>query len=285
MKVNRYNEHIASAARAIAGAEAMLICAGAGMGVDSGLPDFRGNEGFWNAYPPYRHLKISFVEMANPTWFDSDPSFAWGFYGHRRNLYRNTTPHKGFSILLRWGEEKQKKYFVFTSNVDNQFQKAGFDCERIVECHGSIEWNQCKAQCGTRIFAAGPERIDIDHATMRARDPLPSCPQCNSLARPNILMFGDFEWDSNRKRMQYSRLTQWLREIEGLNLVVVECGAGLAIPTVRSFGESLVWENKRTVLIRINPREPSVPKGHISIPIPSIEALTTIDNLIGTASS
>ena len=42
------------AASAIRGAKAILIGAGAGMGVDSGLPDFRGNQGFWNAYPPYR---------------------------------------------------------------------------------------------------------------------------------------------------------------------------------------------------------------------------------------
>src|SRR4051794_18199581 len=41
------------AAQAIAAADALLIGAGAGMGVDSGLPDFRGNQGFWKAYPAY----------------------------------------------------------------------------------------------------------------------------------------------------------------------------------------------------------------------------------------
>ena len=45
---------IAAAVEAIGRARHLLITAGAGMGVDSGLPDFRGNEGFWNAYPPYR---------------------------------------------------------------------------------------------------------------------------------------------------------------------------------------------------------------------------------------
>ena len=39
-------------------AEAILITAGAGMGVDSGLPDFRGNEGFWNAYPIAKKLNL-----------------------------------------------------------------------------------------------------------------------------------------------------------------------------------------------------------------------------------
>ena len=50
-------------------ADSILITAGAGMGVDSGLPDFRGNEGFWKAYPPIAKLGLTFSEMANPQWF------------------------------------------------------------------------------------------------------------------------------------------------------------------------------------------------------------------------
>lgn len=57
------DEEIQRAAELISEADALLITAGAG--VDSGLPDFRGNEGFWNAYPPYRKLGRSFIEMAN----------------------------------------------------------------------------------------------------------------------------------------------------------------------------------------------------------------------------
>ena len=84
------------AAALIRDADALMITAGAGMGVDSGLPDFRGNEGFWNAYPPFRERNLSFVDLANPTWFESDPRQAWGFYGHRQLLYRETQPHHGF---------------------------------------------------------------------------------------------------------------------------------------------------------------------------------------------
>ncbi|KFE66366.1 hypothetical protein [Hyalangium minutum] len=54
------------AAEAIRSADALLIGAGAGMGVDSGLPDFRGNEGFWKAYPAYAKLGLDFASMANP---------------------------------------------------------------------------------------------------------------------------------------------------------------------------------------------------------------------------
>ena len=81
------------AAQAIEGADALLITAGAGMGVDSGLADFRGSEGFWRAYPAIAKLGLSVAEMANPAWFERSPSLAWAFYRHRLN--RRTIPHDG----------------------------------------------------------------------------------------------------------------------------------------------------------------------------------------------
>ncbi len=109
---------VSAAARAVADADAVVVTAGAGMGVDSGLPDFRGDEGFWNAYPPYRDLGRSFTQLADPIGFLTDARSAWGFYGHRRALYRSTTPHDGFAILSRWVDDAPGGGFVVTSNVD-----------------------------------------------------------------------------------------------------------------------------------------------------------------------
>ena len=153
------------AARAIATADALVIGAGAGMGVDSGLPDFRGREGFWNAYPPYQRLGLDFITLANPRWFTDDPTLAWGFYGHRMALYRQTTPHQGFSILHRWAKQMNRGAFVFTSNVDGQFQRGGFDPERIVEVHGSFDGMQCTHECGIGIFPGESCEVEIDLET------------------------------------------------------------------------------------------------------------------------
>lgn len=163
------------AAELLRAAEALLVCAGAGMGVDSGLPDFRGDEGFWRAYPPYARLGLRFVELADPVHFAQDPELAWGFYGHRLALYRNTTPHKGFDILAGWARSMPAGAWVFTSNVDGQFQRAGFDAERVAEVHGSIHHLQCLLPCRGEIWAADLE-IGVDPDTMRAVGPLPSCP-------------------------------------------------------------------------------------------------------------
>ncbi len=261
------------AARAVDEAEALLVTAGAGMGVDSGLPDFRGPEGFWRAYPAFRELGLRFEQLANPEWFFDDPAVAWGFYGHRLNLYRRTVPHEGFATLLRWAAEKPHGAFVFTSNVDGQFQKAGFPADRVVECHGSIHHLQCLSGCGEPIRSADGVEVEVDETTFRASRPFPSCPGCRGLARPNILMFGDMGWDETRTEAQHATLRNWLDAIRG-PLVVLELGAGTRIPTVRMFSERTARAPRRT-LIRANPREPQLGWGFEEPAPDSLEALVS----------
>lgn len=252
--------HYESAAKMLQGAQALLIGAGAGMGVDSGLPDFRGNEGFWNAYPPFRERGLSFYDLANPRWFAQDPEQAWGFYGHRHNLYRDTTPHDGFALLRRWGEALPGGYFVFTSNVDGHFQKSGFHDERVFECHGSILHLQCARPCSDDVWPAEGLVVNVDPATFRAVQPLPRCRNCGGMARPNVLMFGDGHWVADRAIAQQRRYQAWLNETPRNAILAIECGAGCAIPTVRHECEASAGR-----LIRINLRECDVPRGQCGI--------------------
>jgi len=265
------------AAEAVRRAGALVITAGAGMGVDSGLPDFRGDQGFWKAYPPYERLGLSFVDAANPSHFEQDPPFGWGFYGHRTNLYRATSPHAGFQILLGWVERFRLPYFVVTSNVDGQFQKAGFDEERILEVHGSIHHLQCSAPCGSAIWDNG-EEIEVDLESMRAQQ-IPSCPRCAGVARPNILMFGDYAWLPNRTHEQRRRFDAFVGAHARRRPVVIEMGAGTAIPTIRFTTEHL-GGTEGAVAIRINPREPQIDSPHLSIPVGALEGLTGIERAL-----
>ncbi len=267
---------IERAAGAVSGAGALLIGAGAGMGVDSGLPDFRGPQGFWRAYPPYERLGLSFTDLADPRWFATDPPFAWGFYGHRLGLYRRTRPHEGFAALARWAGMTPGGHFVLTSNVDGGFQRAGFDPDLVAEAHGSVHWMQCTARCGQPVFPADPFEVRVDESTMRAADPLPSCPRCGALARPNILMFGDRDWDGARTSAQLDRLDAWLGTVGRGPLVAVEFGAGKAVPTVRRYCEQISSQLGGT-LVRVNPREPDVPPGQIGVPMGALDAIRAID--------
>jgi NAD-dependent SIR2 family protein deacetylase len=270
---------LAQVACIIREAEVFVITAGAGMGVDSGLPDFRGDQGFWRAYPAYARLGLSFVDCANPQHFAGDPSFGWGFYGHRTNLYRDTIPHGGFQLIRKWIERKRADYFVVTSNVDGQFQKAGYAEDHILEVHGSIHWLQCQKPCGERIWR-NDEVIRIDEVSMLARHPLPRCPSCGEISRPNILMFGDWSWLPDRTRLQEQAFERFLAANTHRRIAVIEMGAGSAIPTIRVTSERIGWSHEHATVIRINPREPEIATPHISLACGALEGLQAIEDLM-----
>lgn len=268
------------AAERIGAAKRLLISAGAGIGVDSGLPDFRGPEGFWNAYPPLRQLGLNFYAMASQEWFGRDPELAWGFYGHRLHLYRSTPVHRGFELLLRWAGSTDGGAFVFTSNVDGAFQKAGFDPERIVEAHGSIHYVQRWDRSDGAIYPADDWSVEVDESRMRAVPPLPREPGTGVLLRPNVLMFGDYLWNASRTGEQEERYTNWLEQSDG-ELLVLEIGAGGAVPTVRYQSEAVARRFGGSV-IRINPREPEVPEGlGFGIAQGALSAIEAIDGYLG----
>jgi NAD-dependent SIR2 family protein deacetylase len=261
---------IARAAQLIKNADGLFITAGAGMGVDSGLPDFRGPQGFWGVYPALGRAKIQFEEIACPQAFIEHPELAWGFYGHRLNMYRETKPGKSFDLLLDIAESMPYGAFVLTSNVDGHFQRAGFSANSVCEVHGSIHYLQCMNRCSDDIWTAIGFNPEVDGESGRIRSDMPHCPHCGALARPNILMFSDWGWQSAKQRAQMNAMQTWQNRVN--NPVVIEIGAGTAIPTVRLIGEGMGCP-----LIRINQREAEVSAPcDVSLPLGSFEALERI---------
>lgn len=268
-------ETLERAVALIRSADGLIVAAGAGMGADSGLPTFRGRDGFWRAYPALGRARLDFTEIACPDAFRTTPRLAWGFYGHRLDLYRRTAPHAGFGLLLRWAGRMRHGAFAFTSNVDGHFQRAGFPEDRVCECHGSIHHLQCFAGCGAPTWPADDLAVVVDAHACLLTSALPACPSCGGLARPNILMFGDGDWDATRTDAQESRLRAWCARVQ--RPVVIEIGAGTNIPTVRCFSEGF-----RDRLIRINMDAPGIPGGRgIGVAAAGLAALRQLDAALG----
>jgi NAD-dependent SIR2 family protein deacetylase len=264
-----------NAAKLLRDADSVLIAAGAGMGVDSGLPDFRGSAGLWNGYSAALPGGRPVLEAATLHAFEREPTFAWGFYGHRLDLYRRTMPHDGFRLLRLIGETMEHGMFVFTSNVDGQFQKAGFHGSRICEYHGSLHHLQCLEACNSDIWSANNFMPVIDASQCQLVSPLPACRHCGALARPNVLMFSDWNWNPARKDQQERDLMRWLKAVR--RMVVIELGAGTAIPAVRVFS----GRTGRPV-IRINPDEAQLGGiNGVSLPLGALEAVTAIAHRLG----
>lgn len=261
--------NIARAAQWVARADALIIAAGAGMSVDSGLPDFRGSNGIWTTLLPAGMHERDLGAFTQGRCFAENPREAWRFFGRALDVCRDTPPHAGYALLRDWATAKRHGAFVYTSNVDGQFRAAGFDDARILECHGSIHHFQCARPCSSTTWAA-------PGAIVPARPP--RCIHCGGPARPNFLLFSDPAWVVARTNAQRLRLEVWRGT--AANAVVIEIGAGAALPTVRMFAESL-----RLPLIRINAHDAQVEGDSVlSLKGRALDILQRIDRSLATCS-
>ncbi len=168
-------------------------------------------------------------------WFSKDPRFVWAFWKFRHDLYTNASIHDGYHILKRWGESKPLGMFSFTSNVDGFWPAMDVP---TYECHGSINYLQCRTPCdGNLIWPTPPSDISTLKFDEGVDDTvsghLPKCIKCNGLARPNVLMFNDWHYVGVRNDEQYDKYVEFLDSTENKR-VCLEIGAGSAVPTVRS---------------------------------------------------
>jgi NAD-dependent SIR2 family protein deacetylase len=250
----------------------ILITAGAGMGVDSGLPDFRGEDGFYEAYPGFKNATLKFSDIANSNFLFQDPDKFWWFYGHRFELYNQTTPHNGYKIIKRWLDVRNG--FIITSNVDGHFQKVGVPVYMIKECHGAIRFLQCAINCTSSLWKVTKLPLKTKSEAFEYVGSLPRCPSCGGFARPAIFMFNDMNWNAGLTSKQEDIYYSWESKIEKEQLVVIEIGVGKNIPSIRRESESM-----RVPMIRINiaPADAEVDNG-ISIPVGALEALQGINS-------
>ncbi|EIM99271.1 silent information regulator protein Sir2 [Paraburkholderia hospita] len=266
------NTDIQRAADWIRSADGIVIAAGAGMSVDSGLPDFRGTGGLWTSLLPAGMTERDVGSLTQGDCFVEKPVDAWQFYGRALQVCRQCTPHAGYAMLKRWAGRTRHGAFVFTSNVDGHFQAAGYDESRVLECHGTLNFMQCGRPCSDGIWASGSLMDDVDVDTLTS-PALPRCPQCGHLARPNFLLFDDSHWVETRTSAQWERLRIWLRAVQ--RPVVIELGAGTAVPSVRMFAESV-----RGPLIRINLDESEVMDDDVGLRGTALDVLSAIDTAL-----
>jgi len=167
---------------------------------------------------------------------------------------------------------------VFTSNVDGQFQRAGFDPARVHECHGSLLHLQCLQPCSDWIDAADGFEPEIDTDACVLLNAPPRCPHCGGLARPNLLMFNDWGWVEQRQGAQAKRQNEWIARIR--NPVVIEIGAGTAIPSVRRFTEGLACRADGHV-VRINPAAAAIHRDMgVGLEMGALEAIEAIERAL-----
>ena len=258
-------------------AEAIVVFAGAGMGVDSGLEQYRGTDGLWTKSVLINDKEIPFKDLLCHESFDTMPEQSWAFIAWLIDQYKHTIPHKGFEILLDLVNGKE--YFIVTSNCDEQFQKAGFDTDKIWECHGSIFNMQCMDILERNVYKT--PALEVDKERMVLISNVPKCPTCGLNCRPNMYLFYDWFWISNNSVAQQIKYNKWHKDIKvsGKKIVAFEIGAGKTIDTLRKAARNFTGED--IPLIRINPNDFEVHSANqIGVAMGATEFFEGIDKMI-----
>lgn len=266
------------AQKAIAQCDALLIVAGAGMSVDSGIFTYRGANGIWNKSIQIGSELYSYDEISSLKMWKEFPGLAWGFKANFYTMMRDAEPHEGYYKLLEYVKHrKNDNYFVCTSNIDNYFERAGFDKDKIYEVHGTMKSLQCMdKKCSARngVIPMTDEHMPTFNENTFIGSNLPSCPHCPNILRPNVSMFGDFDFYGKPYEFARRKMDMWLKENEekGQSLVILEIGCGINPHSLRmNNGKMLSGEWKLpkitglTKMVRLNPDDESVEDGCIHV--------------------
>jgi NAD-dependent deacetylase len=140
-----------------------------GISTESGIPDFRSPSGIWARYDP--------MEYATIDAFLRDPVKVWDFYGRRLHVLGEAEPNDGHRALAEL-EERGWVKAVITQNIDRLHERAG--SRALVEVHGSIRTSSC-LDCGAVVPLA--EVVELL--------PVPQCPACGRVLKPDVVMFGE----------------------------------------------------------------------------------------------
>jgi NAD-dependent protein deacetylase/lipoamidase len=197
-----------------------VVLTGAGISTESGIPDFRSATGIWAQYDP--------MEVATIDAFHADPERVWEFYGRRLDVFAAAEPNDGHRALAEL-EERGWVDAVVTQNIDRLHERAG--SRELVEVHGSIRTSSC-LDCGTVV--------PFDEVV--ALLPLPRCPTCGRVLKPDVVMFGELLPDSAIARATELASGAGVLLVVGSSLEVYPV-AGLPLETL-AHGGSLAIVNR-----------------------------------------
>ena len=186
---------IAACKAALARAGHVLALTGAGVSAESGIPTFRGHEGYWTVGAREYHPQ----ELATHDAFTQMPWEVWAWYLYRRGVCRAAEPNAAHTALVRWDAALPERFAVITQNVDGLHRRAGSPVERLFAIHGDIDQMRCAQDCVLDRWPI-PEAIPAlprgESVTAEARELL-RCPRCKGMARPHVLWF-DESYDEPR---------------------------------------------------------------------------------------
>ncbi|MEP7014859.1 MAG: Sir2 family NAD-dependent protein deacetylase [Verrucomicrobiota bacterium] len=201
----------------------VLILTGAGVSAESGIPTFRGKDGYWRNFDP--------MKLATPEAFARDPKLVWEWYRERRESIRKAKPNAGHESIARLSH-LAGEFLLVTQNVDDLHARGGLSKEKMVQIHGDIFVTRCS-------------RCDCEHEDEK----IPKCPDCGALMRPGVVWFGE-QLDPRKIVIVEDFIAHG------------PCDFVIVAGTTATFGYIVDWalraKGKNGGLIEVNPEETSL---------------------------
>lgn len=255
-----YEEQIRSAARYLQEADYVLIGAGAGLSTAAGLT-YSGKR-FQDNFKEFIE-KYGMQDMYSAGFYPfGTEEERWAYWCRHSYVNRIAPPAMPLYEKL-FAMVKDMDYFVLTTNVDHQFQKAGFQNERIFATQGDYGRIQCMKGCHPKTYDAVSMFTQMNQAQKDCKIPsymVPRCPVCGGPMAMNLRCDQYFVEDDswNQAAENYGR---YLKQLKKGNVLLLELGVGFNTPSIIRFPfEKMVRENKNINLVRLNLDEAVIPE-------------------------
>jgi NAD-dependent deacetylase len=210
----------------------VLVITGAGVSAESGIPTFRGKDGYWRNLDP--------IKLATPEAFARDPELVWQWYSERRERIRDAQPNAGHEAIARLAQHADE-FLLVTQNVDDLHERAGLAKTEMVQIHGDIFVTKCSrcdfsyAGRGGSPEPPGAHAGEAENGRLRSIAPtlgndgnLPRCPNCGALMRPGVVWFGE-----PLPLRETERVEKYLQRDS--------CGIVIVAGTTATFGYIIDW--------------------------------------------
>ena len=165
------------------------VLTGAGISSASGIPTFRGPEGFWTIGSKEYHPQ----EMATYAMFSRQPEEVWKWYLYRIDMCSHAKPNDGHMALVEMEKHLQDRFTLITQNVDNLHLQAGNSDARTLQIHGNVFFMRCLNECRgltyripSVLFPRGKDQDLTDNDKKQL-----ICPDCGTRTRPHVLWFDE----------------------------------------------------------------------------------------------
>lgn len=183
------------------GVGSLVVLTGAGISAESGIPTFRGEEGYWTVGSKEYHPQ----EMATRLMFSRHPDDVWSWYLYRRTVCRNARPNPGHQAVVDLERTLGNRFLLITQNVDGLHLRAGNSLERTFQIHGNIDYGRCSRGCCNDLIPLSEDFLPkgkgepVSEAEKKAL----VCPACGGRLRPHVLWFDEC-YDEEKFRFQSS---------------------------------------------------------------------------------